>query len=167
MMIAALLVFGFVSYPKIGVDLFPNVEFPFVTVTVMYPGADPASMESKVADPLEEAINTMSGIKVLKSISLESVTQVLIQFHLEVDVDTAVQDVRDRVSSTLRKLPAGIDPPVVQKFDVGAAPIMSVALSGNLPARELTRLADDVVKTRIQQIPVSYTHLTLPTILLV
>ena len=152
MLIASLVVFGLVSYPRIGVDLFPNVEFPFVTVTVTYPGADPASMESKVADPLEEALNTMSGIKVLKSVSLESVAQVLIQFELEVDVDTAVQDVRDRVSGALNKLPTGIDPPVVQKFDVGAAPVMSVALSGNLPVRELTRLAEDVVKVRVQRI---------------
>jgi HAE1 family hydrophobic/amphiphilic exporter-1 len=152
MLIASLVVFGLVSYPRIGVDLFPNVEFPFVTVTVTYPGADPASMESKVADPLEDALNTMSGIKVLKSVSLESVAQVLIQFELEVNVDTAVQDVRDRVSGALNKLPAGIDPPVVQKFDVGAAPVMSVALSGNLPVRELTRLAEDVVKVRVQRI---------------
>jgi HAE1 family hydrophobic/amphiphilic exporter-1 len=153
MMIASLMVFGLVSYPRIGVDLFPNVEFPFVTVTVVYPGADPASMESKVADPLEEALNTMSGIKVLKSISLESVAQILIQFQLEVKVDTAVQDVRDRVSATLSKLPTGLDPPVVQKFDVGAAPVMSLALSGSLPIRDLTKLADDVVKTRVQKIP--------------
>ena len=153
MLIASLLVFGLVSYPRIGVDLFPNVEFPFVTVTVVYPGADPGSMETKVADPLEEALNTMSGIKVLKSISLESVCQILIQFELEVKVDAAVQDVRDRVSATLSKLPQGVEPPVVQKFDVGAAPVMSVALSGKLPVRELTRLADDVVKARVQRIP--------------
>jgi HAE1 family hydrophobic/amphiphilic exporter-1 len=152
MMIAALLVFGLVSYPRIGVDLFPNVEFPVVTVTVVYPGADPASMESKVADPLEEALNTMSGIKFLKSTSLESVCQIIIQFELEVKADVAAQDVRDRVSTTLRKLPTGIDPPVVQKFDVGAAPVMSLALSGNLPVRELTRLADDIVKTRVQRL---------------
>src|SRR5688572_257053 len=114
MLIASLMVFGAVSYPRIGVDLFPNVEFPFVTVTVVYPGGDPASMETKVADPLEETLNTMSGIKVLKSINLESVTQIIIQFELEVKVDSAVQDVRDRVSATLAKLPAGIDPPVVQ-----------------------------------------------------
>jgi hydrophobic/amphiphilic exporter-1 (mainly G- bacteria), HAE1 family len=153
MLIASLMVFGAVSYPRIGVDLFPNVEFPFVTVTVVYPGGDPASMETKVADPLEETLNTMSGIKVLKSINLESVTQIIIQFELEVKVDSAVQDVRDRVSATLAKLPAGIDPPVVQKFDVGAAPVMSVALSGNLPVRELTRLADEVVKPFLQRIP--------------
>ena len=75
MMISALIVFGIFSYPRIGVDLFPNVEFPVITVTVVYPGADPAAMESKVADPIEEAVNTMAGIKELRSVNLESVTQ--------------------------------------------------------------------------------------------
>jgi hydrophobic/amphiphilic exporter-1 (mainly G- bacteria), HAE1 family len=152
MMMAALLVFGLVAYPRIGVDLFPNVEFPFVTVTVVYPGADPASMESKVADPLEEAINTLSGIEVLRSVNLESVTQVMVQFSLDVDVDRAVQEVRDRVSSVQRQLPAGTEPPVVDKFDIGAAPIMSLALSGDLPVKELTKIAEDVVKDRVQRL---------------
>ncbi|HEU5057592.1 MAG TPA: efflux RND transporter permease subunit [Kofleriaceae bacterium] len=151
-LIGVFIVLGLFSYPRVGVDLFPNVDFPFVTVTVTYPGADPASMESKVADPIEEAVNTMSGIKVLRSVNVESVSQVFIQFDLEVDVDQATQDVRDRVSSILSILPEGIDPPKVQKLDVGSAPIMSVALSGKLEPRELTRLADDVVKDRIQRI---------------
>jgi HAE1 family hydrophobic/amphiphilic exporter-1 len=151
-LVGVLVVLGMFSYPRVGVDLFPNVDFPFVTVTVTYPGADPASMESKVADPIEEAVNTMSGIKILRSVNVESVTQVFIQFDLEVDVDQATQDVRDRVSSILSILPKGIDPPKVQKLDVGSAPIMSVALSGKLEPRELTRLADDVVKDRVQRI---------------
>ncbi|HWM84938.1 MAG TPA: efflux RND transporter permease subunit, partial [Kofleriaceae bacterium] len=151
-LIAALMVLGLFSYPRVGVDLFPDVEFPIVTVTVTYPGADPASMETKVADPIEEAVNTMAGIKVLRSVNLESVTQVLVQFDLETQVDQAAQDIRDRISSILPQLPEGIDPPKVQKFDVGAAPIMSVALSGKLAPRDLTKLADDVVKERIQRI---------------
>ena len=151
-LVLVLVVLGLFSYPRVGVDLFPNVDFPFVTVTVTYPGADPASMESKVADPIEEAVNTMSGIKVLRSVNVESVSQVFVQFDLEVDVDQATQDVRDRVNSILSILPKGIDPPKVQKLDVGSAPIMSVALSGKLEPRELTRLADDVVKDRIQRI---------------
>ena len=134
MLIAALLVFGCARYPRIGVDLFPNVEFPVVTVTVVYPGADPETMESKVADPIEEAINTLSGIKALRSVNLESVTQVVVEFELEVPTEQAVQDIRDRVSGVLSQLPEGIDPPVVQKFDVGAAPIMSVALAGAMSA---------------------------------
>jgi HAE1 family hydrophobic/amphiphilic exporter-1 len=152
MLIAALLVFGLVTYPRIGVDLFPNVEFPIVSVTVVYPGADPASMESKVADPIEEAVNSMSGIKILRSVNLESVTQVIIQFELSVDREVAAQEVRDRISAIQRNLPTEIEPPVVQKFDVGAAPIMSVALSGKLAPRDLTKLADDVVKERIQRL---------------
>jgi len=151
-LVGVLIVLGTFSYPRVGVDLFPNVDFPFITVTVVYPGADPASMESKVADPIEEAVNTMSGIKVLRSVNVESVTQVFIQFDLEVDVDQAAQDVRDRVSGILSILPKGIEPPKVQKLDVGSAPIMSVALSGKLEPRELTRLADDVVKDRIQRV---------------
>jgi HAE1 family hydrophobic/amphiphilic exporter-1 len=152
MLIGALVVFGLVSYPRIGVDLFPNVEFPVVTVTVVYPGADPATMESKVADKLEEAINSMSGIRVLRSVNLESVTQVIVEFELDVSVDRAMQDIRDRISAITRNLPEGIEPPQVQKFDVGAAPIMSVALSGALGPREMTALADDVVKERIQRL---------------
>jgi hydrophobic/amphiphilic exporter-1 (mainly G- bacteria), HAE1 family len=152
MIIMALVVFGLVSYPRVGVDLFPNVEFPIVTVSVIYPGADPASMESKVADPIEEALNTMSGIKVLRSVNLESVTQVIVQFDLDVDRDQAVQEVRDRVSAIQRLLPTGIEPPTIQKFDVGAAPVMSIALSGDLPPKELTRIADDVVKNQIQRL---------------
>ncbi|RMH39186.1 MAG: efflux RND transporter permease subunit [Deltaproteobacteria bacterium] len=152
MLIAALVVFGVFSYPNVGVDLFPNVEFPVVTVTVVYPGADPASMESKVADPIEETLNTMAGIKTLRSVNLESVCQILIQFDLDVDPDTAAQDIRERISAIERNLPSGIEPPVVQKFDVGAAPIMSIALSGDLPARDLTRIADEVVKERIQRL---------------
>jgi len=152
MMIAALVVVGLFSYPRIGVDLFPSVDFPIVTVTITYPGADPASMESKVADPVEEALNSMAGIRVMRSINLESVTQVIVEFELSVDGDKATQDVRDRVSSILRNLPKDIEAPVIQKFDVGAAPIMSLTVASDMPIQDLTRLADDQVKERIQRI---------------
>jgi HAE1 family hydrophobic/amphiphilic exporter-1 len=152
MLVLSLVVFGVVAYGKIGVDLFPNVEFPVVTVTVVYPGADPATMESKVADPIEETVNTMSGIKILRSVNLESVTQIIVQFDLEISADKAMQEIRDKVSAIAGQLPAGIDPPQIQKFDVGAAPIMSVALSGNIPIRVLSDTADDVVKERLQRI---------------
>lgn len=153
MLIAAMVVFGILSYPKVGVDLFPNVEFPIVTVTVVYPGGDPETMESKVADPIEEKINTLSGIKVLRSVNLESVTQVIVQFELEVNVDRAMQDIRDKMSEIASTLPPQAEPPKIQKFDVGAAPVMGIALYGPLGPRALTELADDVVKERIQRIP--------------
>ena len=153
MLILAMVVFGVISYPRIGVDLFPNVEFPIVTVTVVYPGADPETMETKVADPIEEKVNTLSGIKTLRSVNLESVTQVIIQFELEVPVDRAVQEVRDKVSEIARDLPEAAEPALIQKFDVGAAPIIGIALSGALGPKELTALADKVVKERIQRVP--------------
>jgi HAE1 family hydrophobic/amphiphilic exporter-1 len=152
MLIIALMVFGGLAYPRIGVDLFPNVEFPVVTVTVVYPGADPETMESKVADPIEESVNTLSGIKVLRSTNLESVTQVVVQFELEVKIEQAMQEIRDKIAALERDLPPGIDPPTIQKFDVGAAPVMAVALSGKLAPRDLTELADKVVKERIQRV---------------
>jgi HAE1 family hydrophobic/amphiphilic exporter-1 len=152
MMIAALMVFGFFSLPRIGVELFPSVEFPVVTATVVYPGADPETMEQKVADPIEEALQSLTGVKRMTSRNLESVTQVVIQFELEVDGDQAMQDVRDKIAAIERNLPQGIDPPVVQKFDTGAAPVVSVALAGELPPAELTRIAKNQVKQRLQQI---------------
>jgi HAE1 family hydrophobic/amphiphilic exporter-1 len=152
MLVMALLVFGLLSYPRIGVDLFPDVEFPVVTVTLVYPGGDPETMESKIADPVEEAINTLSGIKALRSTNMEGVSQVVVEFELEVSVDQAMQDIRDKVSGVESQLPEGTEAPVIQKFDVGAAPIMAVALAGELDPRELTALADDVVKERIQRV---------------
>lgn len=150
MMISALVVFGLFAYPRIGVDLFPNVEFPIATVTAVYPGASPETIESKVVDKLEEAINTITGIKVLRSTSMENLGQVVVQFELETKADQAVQDVRDKVAGVLRELPKDIEAPVVQKFDIGAAPVISLVVAGNLPIRELTRLAEDVVKAKLQ-----------------
>ncbi|MBK7828170.1 efflux RND transporter permease subunit [Nannocystis sp.] len=153
MLIAALMVFGFYSLPKIGVELFPNVEFPVITTTVIYPGADPETMESKVADPIEEALQSISGVKRMTSRNYESVTSVIMEFELEVDGNQALQDVRDKVTAIERELPRGIDPPVIQKFNTGAAPVLSVALASDMPIRDLTKLAKDEVKQRIQQVP--------------
>ncbi|HLT36960.1 MAG TPA: efflux RND transporter permease subunit, partial [Enhygromyxa sp.] len=152
MLIMALVVFGVFAYPRLGVDLYPAVDFPVVTATVIYPGADPNTMESKVAEPIEEAIQGISGIKRMTSRNLEGVTMVVVEFELEVRSDQALQEVRDKIAAIERDLPPGIDPPVIQRFDTGAAPVASVALASNLPADELTRIADKIVKQRLQQI---------------
>jgi HAE1 family hydrophobic/amphiphilic exporter-1 len=152
MLIAALVIFGLISYPRIGVDLFPNVEYPVVTVTVTYPGGDPETMESKISDPIEQAINSLNGIKALRSSNMEGTSQITVEFELEVAIDRAVQDIRDRVSAIQGQLPEGVEAPIVQKFDVGAAPIMSIALAGELDSRALTQLADKVVKERVQRV---------------
>lgn len=153
MLIAALMVFGLFALPRIGVELFPNVEFPVITTTVIYPGADPETMESKVADPIEEALQSLSGVKRMTSRNYEGVTSVILEFELEVDGNLALQDVRDKVTAIERELPRGIDPPVIQKFNTGAAPVLSVALSGDMPIRDLTKIAKDQVKQRMQQVP--------------
>ena len=152
MMITALVVFGVIGLQRVGVDLFPNVEFPVVTVTAIYPGADPESVETKVVTKLEDAVAGISGIKALRSVSLENVGQVIIQFELKRKVDEAAQEVRDKVSGVLRQLPKEVEPPVVAKFDMGAAPVLSVVLSGRRSVKELTELADDVVKARLQKV---------------
>ncbi|AKQ67134.1 Cobalt-zinc-cadmium resistance protein CzcA [Myxococcus hansupus] len=153
MLMLALVVFGVNAYPRIGVDQFPDVEFPVVTVTTVLPGADPESMEKNVSDPLEEALNTLNGVEQLRSINLESVSQIVVRFTLDTKVDVASQDVRDRVQATLSKLPTEIETPVVEKFDIGAAPIMTLSLSGALPIEEMTRVAEDVVKPALQRNP--------------
>ncbi len=153
MMIMALVVFGMFAYPRLGVNLFPAVDFPVVSVTIIYPGADPTTMESKVAEPIEEAIQGVAGIKRMTSRNLEGVTMVVVEFELEVKSDQALQEIRDRVAAIERDLPPGIDPPVIQRFDTGAMPVASVALASNLPASELTRIADKIVKQELQQIP--------------
>jgi HAE1 family hydrophobic/amphiphilic exporter-1 len=147
-----LIVLGAVAYPRIGVDLFPEVDFPVATVTAVYPGADPGVVETKVVDKLEEAINTIGGIETMRSVSLENVGQVIVQFGLERDIDEAAQDVRDKVSAVSSQLPADLDPPIVEKFDVGAAPILTLVVSAEQPLRDVTKIADDVVKAALQKI---------------
>ncbi|MBX3182463.1 MAG: efflux RND transporter permease subunit [Polyangiaceae bacterium] len=152
MLIAALVVFGLISYPRVGVDLMPEVDFPVITVTVVYPGADPETMEQNVADPIEESLNTLGGIRALRSNNLESVSIIVAEFELEINGDQALQDVRDRVSRITNTLPDNADPPIVEKFDIGAEPIITVALAADLPIGELTDLAENTVKARLQRI---------------
>jgi HAE1 family hydrophobic/amphiphilic exporter-1 len=153
MLVLAVVVFGLNAYPKIGVDQFPDVDFPVVTVTTVLPGADPETIERDLSDPLEESLNSLAGLETLRSVNVESVSQLVLQFSLEKDVDVAAQDVRDRVQATLAKLPGDAEQPVVEKFDVGAAPILTLALSGALPPQELTRVAEDVLKPQLQRQP--------------
>ena len=152
MIMVAVAVFGAVLYARLPVDLFPEVTFPVVTVTVVYPGADPETMETRVAEPIEEAVNSLGGIRMLRSTNLESVSQVAIQFDLDVDLDTATQDVRDRVASIQDQLPDGVEQPLVEKLDLGAAPIMQIAISGDAGERELSAFAEDVLEPGLERI---------------
>ncbi len=152
MLTLVVVVFGLVSWPRIGVDLFPEIDFPFVTVTTVLPGADPEAIEKTVTEPLEEVFNTLPGLDTLRSVNVENVSQILIRFDLERNVDVAAQDVRDKVQLTLSKLPREIQAPVVQKLDMGAIPVVTLAFSSPLPIERLTKIADDVVKPSLQQL---------------
>src|SRR6184192_1673145 len=115
MLILALTVIGAFSYNKLGVDQFPKVDFPTITVTTTLRGASPEEVETEITKKVEEAVNTISGIDEMRSVSGEGISQVFITFILERDVNQAAQDVRDKVNGVLNELPNDIDPPVVEK----------------------------------------------------
>ncbi|HAM35740.1 MAG TPA: AcrB/AcrD/AcrF family protein [Elusimicrobia bacterium] len=152
MMMCALVVVGIFSYRRLGLDLFPNIDLPFVIVSTTLAGSGPEEIETSITKPIEEAVNTISGIDNLKATSYEGLSQVFISFVLEKDIDVASQEVRDAVSRVQRDLPEGTDPPVVQKFDPGSMPVMSVAVSGDMPIRELTFIAKKQVKERLESV---------------
>ncbi len=152
MVLAAMVVFGVVSLVRLGIDQFPKVDFPVITVITLLPGADPETMEMRVTDPLEEAVNTISGLKSLRSTSAEAVSQLVIEFELEKDVDVAYQEVQARVNTVRQQLPTDVEEPVIEKFDVDAAPILTLVVSADLPVRDLSQLADKTVKERLQRV---------------
>ncbi|HMO13025.1 MAG TPA: efflux RND transporter permease subunit [Pirellulaceae bacterium] len=149
MVVSAMIVFGVVAYFRIGVDLFPSVDFPIVTVSVLYEGSDPETIETDITEPIEEAVNTISGIKSLRSESVTGLSMVFVEFELGRNIDIAAQDVRDKVAAIRAELPLGIEPPIVEKFDPDSAPIMSITLAGPTSIRELTRVADSVIKPQL------------------
>lgn len=153
MMIGALVVLGWISMGRLGVDLFPDVEFPYVAVTTTLEGASPDTMETEVSDVIEESVNTISGIKQLRSTSADGLSQVFIEFELEENVDVKAQDVRDKVNVARRDLPEDIDPPVIEKVDPDAAPIMSIMIAADAPIGDITTYADEVVKEAVQRLP--------------
>ncbi|MDO8432663.1 MAG: efflux RND transporter permease subunit [Candidatus Binatus sp.] len=141
MFVGVLVVLGWFSYMRLGVDLFPKVDVPMVMITTFLPGAAPEETEARVTKPLEEAINTVSGIDELRSNTLEGVSRIMLQFKLDRELDAGVQDVRDKISTVLDRLPDGTKPPLVQKFDVGATPVLTITVTGYQNLKELTELA--------------------------
>ncbi len=152
-LILVLCVIGIAGYVQLGVDLFPNVDLPIVVVITNEPGAAPEDIETEITDKIEEAVNTISGIDELRSVTTEGVSQVIITFVLEKDVNVAAQEVRDRLNTVLSELPKDIDQPVVQRLDPDAAPILYFALrSSSHTVRETTELADKRVRRSLESI---------------
>jgi HAE1 family hydrophobic/amphiphilic exporter-1 len=150
MLVGSLVVLGLFSYRGLGLDLFPNVDFPIVTVTTTLKGASVEEMETGVTKVLEEAVNTIDGIDEMRSITKEGLSSLVVQFVLEKSREIGVQDVRDKVARVISQLPVGTDPPVIDKFDVDAVPVMGLALSGRRSLREVTELARKQVKEDIE-----------------
>ncbi|MBW8874094.1 MAG: efflux RND transporter permease subunit [Acidobacteria bacterium] len=151
MIILALVVVGAASYGRLGVDRFPSVDLPTVSVRTTLPGSSTEETEAEISQPIEEAVNTVEGIQELRSVSSGGTSFVIITFNLDRNIDTAAQDVRDRVSGIVRNLPKDVLPPVIAKFNNDSSPVMSIALSGNRPLRELTEYADKIVKIQLER----------------
>lgn len=151
MIILALVVVGAASYGRLGVDRFPSVDLPTVSVRTALPGASTEEMETQVSQIIEEAVNTVEGVQELRSISSAGSSFVIATFDLERDIDTAAQDVRDRVAAVVRQLPEDTLPPVIAKFNNDSSPVLTVALSGNRDLRELTEIADKIIKVQLER----------------
>src|SRR4029079_3150146 len=142
MLILALVVVGSAAYFRLGVDRFPSVDLPSVSVRTTLPGASPEETETEVSEVIEEAVNTVEGIDELRSISGNGSSFVIATFNLNRNIDVAAQDIRDRVATVIRDLPEDTDPPTISKFNNDSTPVMTLALSGPKSIRELTEMAD-------------------------
>src|SRR5919202_1516793 len=152
MLILSLTVVGIFSFKSLGVDLFPKIDLPTITVTVINPGASPQEIETEITDKVEGAVNTISGIDELRSTSVEGVSQVFITFLLEKNADIAAQEVRDKVNLIVSDLPETAEQPIIQKLDTDAAPVLRIAVSAPRSLREVTDIADKKIKERIESI---------------
>jgi len=147
------LILGGLSYSSLGLRAMPEIEFPMVTITTIYPGGSPEEIESEVTRPIEDAISSISGIEEIQSYSQQGMSLVLVQFDLDQDIDVKKNDVDDKLQLVQMQLPPDAEDPVVGKFDIGQMPVITLALVGPQPVNELFRLADEEFRDRLSQVP--------------
>ncbi|MFP2910946.1 efflux RND transporter permease subunit [Pyxidicoccus sp. 3LFB2] len=152
MLSLCLIVLGLMGLGRLGTDLYPDVSFPIVVVNTVYRGAGPGEIETQVVKPIEDAVAGISGVDKIHSFSRENLGTVVVQFKLTAPLDRAVQDVRDKVAGVANKLPQDADAPVVGRVDLAATPILTYAVSAQLPSQELRRLIDDRIKPALAQL---------------
>jgi len=153
-MMLTLVTLGLFSVRRLPIDLMPEVEIPVLSILTEFPGASPESVEREVSRKIEEAINPISGVKHVASVSREGLSSVIVEFNLEVKINDVSQEARAKINSIRRELPAGMKEPVIQKFDFAALPAISLAVrSTTLQPRELTTLAERKIKRRLESIP--------------
>lgn len=151
--ILVFVVVGLLGYSKLPVDRFPKIDFPTVSIVTRQDGATPKEIETEITDKIEEAVNTVAGIDELRSISSEGISQVLVTFVLEKNIDVAAQEVRDRIARIIPDLPEDVDAPIIEKLDPDAAPILNLALVADKPVREITEFADKVLRRQLESVP--------------
>src|SRR5262245_23243872 len=152
MIVLSLVVVGAAGFFKLGVDRFPSVDLPTVSVRTNLPGASPEEVEALVTQQVEEVVNTVDGISELRSVSGQGTSIVIATFKLDRNLESAAQDVRDRVNTLGRRLPDDADPPIVQKFDNDSTPVLTIALTADRSIRELTELADKTVRPQLERV---------------
>ncbi|MBI3988293.1 MAG: efflux RND transporter permease subunit, partial [candidate division NC10 bacterium] len=152
MLIFSLVVLGAASFGSLGLDLFPKVDLPTITITTRLPGASPEEIETQITKKIEEVVNTISGLDELRSTTIEGQSQVLAVFVLEKDADVAANEVRDKVATVVGEFPPGTESPIIEKFDPDAAPIMAVVVSGKRSPREITEIADKRIKRQLETV---------------
>ena len=149
-----IILFGFIGFSFLGVREFPSVDPPVVTVSTNYVGANSDVIESQITEPLEDAINGIAGIRTLTSVSREGSSRITVEFELGVDIEAAANDVRDKVSGALNRLPPDVNPPVVEKADADSSPIIFInVISNKRDLLELSRIAEIYFKEKLQTIP--------------
>ncbi|MEW6050586.1 MAG: efflux RND transporter permease subunit [Candidatus Zixiibacteriota bacterium] len=152
MMMLALVVLGYTALTSLAVEEMPKVDFPYVTVQTVYPGAAAETIETEVSKRIEDAVNQISGVRNITSRSQEGYSLVFIEFQLEKDVYDAANDVREKVAGIRGDLPEEIEEPVVSQYDPQARPVLSLTVSGSRPAREITELAKNLIKKRLETV---------------
>jgi hydrophobic/amphiphilic exporter-1 (mainly G- bacteria), HAE1 family len=152
MFIVSFVVLGIVSMTRLGIDLFPEVNFPFVNVSVIYPGAAPEEVETLVTEPIEDAIAGINGVKRVISTSTEGLSRVGVELRLEVDPQAAAAEVREKVAAIRYRLPQDIEDPTIERFDVAALPIMVFAVGSSQPSDVTRRQVEDDLKPLLEQI---------------
>ncbi len=152
MLNGALVLFGIISYTRIGLDRYPYIEFPIISVTTALKGANPDIVDSSITNVIESAVNSVPGIEHIQSTSSPGISTIAITFALEKKVDVAFNEVQAKVNQVLRRLPDGTDPPVVAKVETNAQPIMWLALQGDRTQQQLNQYASNVVKKKLETI---------------
>jgi len=151
-LIIALAFLGLNAYRKLGLELMPKIDIPYITIVTVYPGAAPSDIETDIAKKIEDAVSSLDGLKHLTSSCMENVCQTIIEFQLGIDVNIAAMDVREKLDAVLSDFPTGVEKPIIMKFDVNAKAIVTLALSGESSLDELYDYADNTLRDKISTI---------------